>query len=155
MLAIQARSFNNYFYLLNGSTVQPARFVPNKVTGILFENKIDYTTYFGDTPALIHGIHMVPLSPVSSYLRPRTFVKEEWDAMFSDGRALRDGPEGAGGGWRGILHANLALIDSKASFAFFRDGVDGYWDGTWIDGGASRTWYLVWAAGLGELAKSR
>lgn len=155
MLAVQARSFNNYFYLLTGSTVQPPRIVPNKVTGIVFENKIDYTTYFGDTPALIHGIHMVPLNPASSYLRPRAFVKEEWDAMFSDGRALKDGPDGADGGWRGILHANLALLDPKASLAFFRDGVGGYWDDAWIDGGASRTWYLVWAAGLGELAKNR
>lgn len=52
------------------------------------------------------------------------------------------------------MHANLALIDPKASFAFFRDGVGGHWDDAWIDGGASRTWYLVWAAGLAELGKS-
>ncbi|KAF2626083.1 glycoside hydrolase family 81 protein [Macroventuria anomochaeta] len=154
MLAVQARSFNTYFYFSSTSTVQPPRFLPNKVTGILFENKIDHTTYFGNSPALIHGIHMVPLNPSSSFLRPRSFVKEEWDAVFSDGRALKDGPDGVEGGWRGILHANLALLDPKESFKFFRDGVGGHWDDGWIDGGASRTWYLVWAAGLGELAKS-
>lgn len=98
---------------------------------------------------------MVPLNPSSAFLRPRSFVKEEWDAFFSDGRALNDGPDGVDGGWRGILHANLALIDPRASFLFFRDGVAGYWDDKWIDGGASRTWYLVWAAGLAELAKSK
>ena len=58
------------------------------------------------------------------------------------------------GGWRGILYANLALIDPKASYSFFRDGIDGFWDERWIDGGASRTWYLVWAAALGEFAKA-
>jgi endo-1,3(4)-beta-glucanase len=88
MLAIQARTFNSYFYLLSTNTVQPPRFVPNKVTGILFENKVDYATYFGTLPALIHGIHMVPLNPSSVFLRPRSFVKEEWDAFFSEGRAL-------------------------------------------------------------------
>lgn len=57
------------------------------------------------------------------------------------------------GGWRGILYANLALIDPKASYAFFRDGTQGHWDELWIDGGASRTWYLVFAAALAENAR--
>jgi endo-1,3(4)-beta-glucanase len=56
-------------------------------------------------------------------------------------------------GWRAILYANLALIDPKASFAFFRDGVNGFWDDKWIDGGGSRTWYLVFAAALSEAGK--
>jgi endoglucanase Acf2 len=57
------------------------------------------------------------------------------------------------GGWRGILYANLALIDPKASYGFFRDGINGFWDERWIDGGASRTWYLTWAAALSEFTK--
>jgi len=86
---------------------------------------------------------MSPISPASTYLRPRHWVREEWDHHFSNGRALVDG------GGRGILHANLAIVDAKASYAFFRDGVEGLWDERWIDEGGSRTWYLVWSAGLG------
>lgn len=82
------------------------------------------------------------------------------------------------GGWRGVLMMNLALIDPKESLAFFRDGVvrgeerdgdegseddegggeraeadgtreeQGVWDEEWLDGGASRTWGIVWAMGL-------
>ena len=44
MLAVQARAFNNYFYLQDNNTNHPARFVPNKVTGILFENKVDHAS---------------------------------------------------------------------------------------------------------------
>ncbi|KAF2003700.1 glycoside hydrolase family 81 protein [Amniculicola lignicola CBS 123094] len=143
MLAIQARSFDNYFYIQDNNTNHPARFIGHKVTGILFENKADYITYFGNAPQLIHGIHMLPLSPASVYLRSRTFVQQEWDKHFSNGRAMVEG------GWRGILYANLALIDPKTSYAFFRDGIQGMWDDAWIDGGASRTWYLVWSAALG------
>jgi endo-1,3(4)-beta-glucanase len=51
MLAIQARSFNNYFYLQSNNTNHPARFIPNSVTGILFENKVD------------HASKLSPLSP--------------------------------------------------------------------------------------------
>jgi endo-1,3(4)-beta-glucanase len=108
--------------------------------------------YFGSQHALIHGIHMLPIAPCSAYLRERSFVKEEWDAFFSDGRAVGDDVQG---GWRGVLHGNLAAVDARASWAFFRDGVDMYWDDAWIDGGASRAWYLVWAAGMGELARAR
>lgn len=143
MLGIQSRAFNAYFYMTPQNTNQPSQILLNYVTGILFENKVDYATYFGTAPELIHGIHMLPLSPASALLRPKPFVQGEWDRFFSDGRANVDG------GWRGILYANLALVDSNASYAFFRDGVGGSWDDQWIDGGASRTWYLVLAAALG------
>lgn len=143
MLAIQARTFNTYFYLQPGNTIHPANFTPNMVTGILFENKVDYATYFGLLPELIHGIHMLPVSPATQYLRPRAFVKAEWDHFFSADRWL------VPGGWRGILMANYALVDPKASWEFFKSGVAGVWDDAWIDGGASRCWYLTWAAGLG------
>lgn len=44
MLAVQARTFNTYFYLGSGNTTQPASFLGHKVSGILFENKVDYTS---------------------------------------------------------------------------------------------------------------
>jgi endo-1,3(4)-beta-glucanase len=46
MLAIQARSFSNYFYLQSNNVNHPARFIGNKVTGILFENKVDYASKY-------------------------------------------------------------------------------------------------------------
>lgn len=54
MLAIQARSFNSYFYLQSVNTNHPARFIGNKVTGILFENKVDYASTFSLPPPLNH-----------------------------------------------------------------------------------------------------
>lgn len=48
------------------------------------------------------------------------------------------------GGWKGVLYANLALIDPKASWDFFAQP---NFDYSSIDGGASRTWYLAFAAG--------
>lgn len=208
MLAVQARAFNSYFYLTSTNANQPPRFLPHKLSGILFENKVDCTTYFGDAPHLVHGIHMLPLAPPSAYLRPRAFVKEEWDAFFApqvqvQGQAQASSPSAAhppassspstppahstipfrrlpstdlhpstppavasrpawpylarvgvggpyvDGGWRGILFANLALVDAKAAYGFFREGVEGVWDERWVDGGATRSWYLVWCAGLG------
>lgn len=139
-LAVQARSLHNYFLLETSNTVQPSQFLPNKVTGILFENKVDHTTYFGANAEYIQGIHMIPLNPTSPYTRPKKFVQEEWDSYFSQGRADK-----VLGGWRGILYANLALVDPATAFSFFSNP---NFDMGLLDGGASRTWYLAWTAAL-------
>ena len=62
--------------------------------------------------------------------------------MFAPGAALP--ADTVQGGWKGVLFANLALIDPVASWNFFAQQ---NFDLGWVDGGASRTWYLALAAG--------
>jgi endo-1,3(4)-beta-glucanase len=138
-LAVQARSLRNYFLMTSDNQNQPPSFLHNKVTGILFENKIDHTTYFGSNPEYIEGIHMIPLNPTSAYTRSAEFVKEEWDTYFSGGRV-----DQVQGGWKAILYANYALINPQAAYDFFASSD---FDTT-LDGGASRTWYLAYTAAL-------
>lgn len=143
MLAIQQRSLRNYYLYLDGNSVQPEEFIPNKVAGILFENKVDHTTYFGAEPQYVQGIHMLPLLPFSTYTRSEQFVQQEWNTWFSDGRV-----DEVDSGWRGILMANLAIINPVASYRFF-SGMTGEFSMDLLDGGASLTWYLAWSAALG------
>ncbi|RAL67741.1 hypothetical protein DID88_008474 [Monilinia fructigena] len=140
-LAITARSLQNYYLYESSNTVQPSNFIGNKAAGILFENKIDHTTYFGGAPEYVQGIHMLPLLPHSTLTRTEEFVTEEWNTYFSNGRV-----DSVVGGWRGILYANLAIVDPRTSWNFFTQSA---FDASWLDGGASRTWYLALAAGLG------
>jgi endo-1,3(4)-beta-glucanase len=142
MLAIQKRSLNAYFLLTSDNKNHPAQFIQNKVTGILFENKVDHVTYFGAESEKIQGIHMIPLTPISTYIRSPRFVAEEWDKYFKFNiGAVTDG-------WRGILMANRAIIDPREAWRFFTGELLG-WTPNWIDGGASRSWYLTFAGGLG------
>jgi endo-1,3(4)-beta-glucanase len=141
MLAVMKRSLSNYFLLESTNTNQPANFIGNKVTGILFENKVDHVTYFGANPEYIQGIHMLPIVPSSAYLRNQNFVAEEWKTYFDNGRV-----DQVAGGWRGVLYSNLALIDAKASYGWFSGSS---FDPQYLDGGASLTWSLAMAAGLG------
>lgn len=46
MLTIARRSIQAYFLMEDDNRNHPRAFVGNKVTGILFENKVDHTTYF-------------------------------------------------------------------------------------------------------------
>lgn len=139
ILAVQARSLNAYYLYSSSNTVQPSNFIGNKVAGILFENKVDHTTYFGNNIEYIQGIHMLPLLPHTPLIRKPDFVKEEWDTYFANGRA-----EAVTGGWKGILFGNYATIDPRGAFELFSSSD---FDPSWLDGGASLTWYLVYSAG--------
>lgn len=139
MLSVLARSLQTYYYYSNGQTEMPAQFVGNQVGGIMFENKIDHTTFFGGDPELIHGIHMLPLLPCSPLCRPSKYVMQEWNDTFSQKRADK-----AQGGWRGVLYGNLATASPHAALDWFSQ--PGFADDM-LDQGASRTWYLCYAAG--------
>lgn len=140
-LAINARAIQSYYLYTDGNTIEPAKFVGNRVAGILFENKIDHTTYFGANVEYVQGIHMLPLLPCSGLTRTRVFVQQEWGTWFDGGRA-----EMVQGGWKGVLFANLALWDPVRAWNFFTGSE---WDAGSLDNGASLTWYLAWAAALG------
>ncbi|CAI6335230.1 unnamed protein product [Periconia digitata] len=139
-LAVQKRSLINYFLLQSDNKVQPPSFIPNKVTGILFENKVDHITYFGGNIEYIQGIHMLPINPSSAYTRPKKFVQEEWDQYFSNGRV-----DQVEGGWRGVLYSNLALIDPTTAYNWFARQD---FDMQYLDGGMSRTWFIAFSAAL-------
>ncbi len=97
-------------------------------------------------PANISRIHMIPLMPFSTLCRSANFVTEEWDTYFGDGRVAQ--AQSVQGGWKGILYANLAIINPVAAFNFFSQK---NFDPGWLDGGASRTWYLALAAGMSSI----
>lgn len=130
---------NLYMLMSPGNTVQPASFVPNWVTGILFMNKADYTTYFGTNTEYIHGIQMIPLTAASPFIRLKTYVAEEWAAKLATIINNVDS------GWRGILMANLAISDPVSAWNFFTSP---QFTSAWLDGGASLSWYLAFTAGM-------
>lgn len=147
MLAIQARSLDNYYLYRDNNEVQPPEFIGNRAAGILFQNKIDHVTYFGNQIQYIQGINMIPIMPFSTVTRRRDFVQTEWDQFFAKNiSSIQDG-------WRGVLVANQALIDPTASYQFFSGGSGEYSD-QMLDGGASRTWYLAYSAALKEAEDS-
>ncbi|KAK8044608.1 glycosyl hydrolase family 81 [Apiospora rasikravindrae] len=139
MLSIITRSLSQYYLYTSDNKVQPSNFIGNRVAGILFENKCDHTTYFGANIEYIQGIHMIPLLPSSKLTRAPKFVQQEWETYFDKGRADK-----VEGGWRGILYGNLATVDPKSAWAFFTAK---NFDPSWLDGGASLTWYQAYAAG--------
>lgn len=142
MLAVMTRSMNKYMYYKSDNTVEPEEILPNKVSGIFFENKVTYTTFFGspDTnPEYVHGIHMVPITPASSLIRTSSYVEEEWKDQIS---TFIDNVDS---GWTGILKLNQALYDPQTAYEFFSSSS---WSDTYLDNGQSRTWSLAFSGGV-------
>jgi endo-1,3(4)-beta-glucanase len=141
ILSIEKHAMGLYMLYKNENKIMPPNFIRNKVSGILFENKIDHATYFGMNKEYIHGIHMIPITPLSNYIRDSKFVKEEWNEM-----SLGQLASSIDGGWKGLLMLNSAMHDPRQAWEFFSN--PGF-QMSWLDNGMSRTWSLAYCAGIG------
>ncbi|SCU93991.1 LADA_0G05930g1_1 [Lachancea dasiensis] len=138
-LGILQVSLNSYFLYSNSNSIEPSQFIANKVSGILFENKIDHTTYFGNALQYIQMIHAIPITPISAYIRSPTFVQEEWvEKLASIVDNVHDG-------WKGIMILNRAIADPSSSYKFFSDPA---FSSSYLDNGQSRTWSLTYSGAL-------
>ncbi|KAH3678264.1 hypothetical protein WICPIJ_008866 [Wickerhamomyces pijperi] len=135
-LGIEQHSLNHYYLYADSNTTEPSNFIANKVAGILFENKIDHTTYFGTELQYIQMIHAIPITSFSSFIRSPTFVSEEWSQKLS---AIADSVTD---GWKGIMYLNLALTDPTTSYNFFNSSS---FSNAYLDNGQSKTWSLTYS----------
>lgn len=138
-LSILSRSLQHYYLYQNNNEVQPPQFIGNKVAGILFENKVDHTTFFSPDIEAIQGIHMIPILAPTPFVRRPEFVEEEWNVFFSEGRI-----DDIRNAWKGIIYASYATVKPKLAWEFFSSR---QFDPQWLDGGASLTWFMAFSAG--------
>ncbi|KAG1454741.1 hypothetical protein G6F56_007244 [Rhizopus delemar] len=132
-LAITKRTTYEYFLMLDGNKNRPVEMVKNKVSGIFFEQKVDYTTYFGRYMEFIHGIQQLPMTPMLGYyIRTPEFVKQEWDQKLKDIAPTVNNP------WAGVLYLNYAMINPAEAYPLLRN-VD-------VDDGQTRSYSLYLTA---------
>ncbi|KAI9141186.1 endo-1,3(4)-beta-glucanase [Paraphysoderma sedebokerense] len=136
LLTMTKRSAYNYFFIMNDNTNHPKQYIKNKVSGILFEGKVDHATWFGRNMEFIHGIQMIPVTSIMEFFREPKFVREEWEDMEL-GRVLNDITNDRG--WRSILLLNLAIIEKEKAWQELVN-LNVWDDGLW------KSWALVWAA---------
>ncbi|KAF1322353.1 putative endo-1,3-beta-glucanase, partial [Globisporangium splendens] len=136
MLRIDARAVRTYFLMDSSNKLHPPEFVRNHVTGIFFDNKVDYTTWFSPEKYCIHGIQMIPVSPINEILRTRQFIKEEWDDILAKETIVKDASSTSP--WLSLLYVNYATVNQKEAMERLVK-VD-------MDDGLTRSWALYNAA---------
>ncbi|KAJ0399828.1 hypothetical protein P43SY_008134 [Pythium insidiosum] len=136
MLKLNARAIKTYFLMTNDNRIHPSTIVPNKVTGILFDNKADYATWFSAAKYAIHGIQMIPITPITEFVRTRQFVQEEWDQVLSrEPDVINDKLDNP---WLSLLYANYATVNKALAMQKLQRAA--------MDDGLTRTWALYMAA---------
>ncbi|KAI9301637.1 endo-1,3(4)-beta-glucanase, partial [Cunninghamella echinulata] len=132
-LSIMKKTTYEYFWMLDSNKNRPSDFIKHKVTGILFEQKLDYTTYFGRNIEFIHGIQQIPMTPIMiDYFKTSAFAREEWDQVLSKvAPTLRTS-------WAGILYLNYVLINSSDAYEILKS--------TRMDDGQTRSYSLYLAS---------
>ncbi|CCI40275.1 unnamed protein product [Albugo candida] len=140
LIKVNARALQSYFLMDSDNQVQPAQFIGNKVSGIFFENKLDYATWFSGEKYCIHGIQMIPITPITDYVRTTNFIREEWNSILSK-LPIVTTPE-LTNPWLSLLYANYARVDKVTALKVLQNVA--------LDDGLSRSWAIYMAAGQGQ-----
>ncbi|RLN48270.1 hypothetical protein BBJ28_00000790 [Nothophytophthora sp. Chile5] len=143
LVKLNARAIQTYFLLEDGNRAHPDRYRDNKVMGILFDNKVNYATWFSGEKYAIHGIQMIPATPVTEFVRTHDFVAQEWEQVLSrETIVLDDDQENP---WLSLLYLNYATVDKALALSKLRTVT--------MDDGLSRSWALYMAATRPEATK--
>lgn len=142
MLGVIAGSIQRYMHVGGNLSVHPEQIKANMVSGILWQNKVDWTTWFGSNTEFMNGIHIIPVTPITTYIRSPGFSRKEWETVLS-----KKLPKNA---WESAIHMSVATFDPETAWDFFAK--EGF-DYNCLDDGLSRSSALVFVAGQKGLRK--
>ncbi|KAG6615819.1 putative endo-1,3(4)-beta-glucanase [Phytophthora cinnamomi] len=145
MLRLNARTIRTYFLMTSDNTIHPKEFVPNHVTGIFFDNKAAYATWFSAEKYAIHGIQMIPVSPINAMVRTTEFIQQEWDDILSKEPIVTEA--NTTNAWLSLLLVNEAAVDQADALPKLKKAT--------MDDGLTRSWALYNAAARSHSAKSQ
>lgn len=134
MLATELRSTWKYWQINTGEGIYEEPFASNKVVGILWGTKVDHSTFFGANLEFIHGIQMLPFTPITEELLRAEWIEEEYPIL-----APVAASPGISEGWKGFLYMAHAVIDPNAAWSEAQT-LTGY------DDGNTKTNTLYWLA---------
>ena len=108
LLATEIRSVNYYWHMPSVSDIYPSDFKAKKMVGILWDVKADYATWFGADPCFIHGIQMLPFTPITEEYLPYKFIKEEYPVV----------PRHCGASdWDPYMTMDQAIVDQSGAWS--------------------------------------
>ena len=134
MLATELRSTWKYWQINDGEGIYEEPFASNKVVGILWGTKVDHSTFFGANLEFIHGIQMLPFTPITEELLRAEWIEEEYPVVS---QVLND--PALSQGWKGFIIMAHAVIDPNAAWNEAQ-ALTGY------DDGNTKTNTLYWLA---------
>ncbi len=102
-MSTEIMSSKTYWHIKDES-IYKQPFASNGVIGILWETKVDYSTFFGANPEYIYGIQMLPFTDITQSYMDRDWLqktKPVWNAVTAS----------AVDAWKGFLLLADAIIE--------------------------------------------
>ncbi len=109
----EAASIHQYWFDVD-EEVFPTTFSWN-MAGIVWSNKVDYSTWFGLEPEFIHGISILPVTSASLYLGQYP------DYVISNFNTVENARNGEIEIWKDIFWKYLALADADRALDYLRN----------------------------------
>ncbi|KAI8049228.1 glycosyl hydrolase family 81-domain-containing protein [Syncephalis plumigaleata] len=138
--------------LANGQRViYPAPYRHRGTTGVLWTTKMDYATWFGKQSEFIHGIQLIPFTPVSRQLYDRQWL-QRIDGILDEALSRPSPP--IEDGWKGFIlmaraygHTTRRNTEAiKTLWSQLLSMPNGNGAGNGWDNGNTKTNALVWVA---------
>lgn len=138
LLSLLSHSASNLFLMKDDNQVHPKAYIKNRVTGIFFEGKVHYGTFFGSDECYIHGIQMIPLTPALRLARSKEFTILEYNDILSK----KPLPIPGKSSWSSLLiTGNLAFHQPDNAFSKLKTLPS-------FDKGLSKAWAMYWTASI-------
>jgi endo-1,3(4)-beta-glucanase len=74
LTAMEVIATKTYWQMPTNSTTYPEQFKKNKMVGVLWSTKVEYSTFFGSNTEFIHGIQFLPFTPITEEYLDKKFM---------------------------------------------------------------------------------
>lgn len=96
LLGLEARSTQKYWQITDEEGIYDVPYADNHVVGVLWATKVDYATFFGANAEYIHGIQIIPLTPISELFLDPDWIEQQYPFLIANS-IERDYPSPASG----------------------------------------------------------
>ncbi|GMH38802.1 hypothetical protein BSKO_06700 [Bryopsis sp. KO-2023] len=117
LMAMEIRSTKMYWHITSKSKIYPQPFARNKVVGILWSTRVDYSTWFGLNVEFIHCIQYQPFTPITEYLLGKDWMAEAYPVLSM---ALSRAEPKLSEWWKGYIVMAHAIFAKDAAWGELR-----------------------------------
>lgn len=133
LLASEMRSTKKYWHMQKNSQIYEPLFAQNTMVGVAGEMSVVYSTWFGYKAVYIHGINMIPFTPITTQLLNEEFVAYEYALLRQDYQDLEPNDI-----WRSVVVLDHAIVDAATAWNELVTSVNAY--DTWNSATNSMYW---------------
>lgn len=113
LLASELRSVHRYWQMKEGDDIYDSLFAANRMVGVVAALEVIDMTWFGDKVEWVHGINMMPFTPISEELLPYDFMEQEWPVLATAFDRKDDPPQDT---WSGYLYLAKGIVDADSAW---------------------------------------